>query len=155
MYAPVVRTWRTVHFWQLASRMIMDYKLMANKREPNWDSLHDIYAPRVLELAIKLRGLYVKLGQQASTMPVVPKQFRDKLEMLQKGVPPKPTGEVRAIIEKSLGKKFPELFSWFDDNCIGSASVGQVLLFVPLVLGVRVGQGGPSGTGCQSGAEEL
>jgi len=59
-------------------------------------------------------------------MTIVPPQYRAKLEMLQKGVPPKPLAEVKGIIEKSLGKSFEELFQFFDEECIGSASVGQV-----------------------------
>ena len=80
----------------------MDYKLMAARKDPDWDMLHERYAPLVLDLTLQLRGLYVKLGQQASTMTIVPPQYRAKLQMLQKGVPPKPLEEVRAIIERSF-----------------------------------------------------
>ena len=52
--------------------MIMDYKLMAARKDPDWDMLHERYAPLVLDLTLQLRGLYVKLGQQASTMTIVP-----------------------------------------------------------------------------------
>ena len=103
----------------------MDYKLMAARKDPDWDMLHERYAPLVLDLTLQLRGLYVKLGQQASTMTIVPPQYRAKLQMLQKGVPPKPLEEVRAMIERSFGWKFSELFSSFEEQCIGSASVGH------------------------------
>lgn len=59
-------------------------------------------------------------------MPVVPPQFRERLQILQRGVPPKPLAEVKEIIEKSMGRKFEGMFRTFEEVPIGSASVGQV-----------------------------
>ena len=182
----VTSSWRVVHFWKLASKMIFEYRMMNTKREEerDWDMLHDRYAPQVLELVLRLRGLYVKLGQQAghpppafrhaqstsqaflvtlflfsliallrpassslpllsplltstphshstfllltstphtqihshssrlsvwqaSTMTVVPPQYRAKLQVLQKGVPPKPLSEVERACSLTYPANLP------------------------------------------------
>ena len=127
---------RALTFWRLVGVMIVHYKAVRAwggqadiekaDLELAYDELHKRYAPRVLQLILELRGFYVKLGQVLSVMDIVPEVYRQQLQQLQAGVPPKPPYQVHAIISESLGKPISHVFSWLDDNPLGSASIGQV-----------------------------
>lgn len=70
---------------------------------------------------------FVKLGQIASThTDMLPVEYCDALSSLRSSVAPMDADTVHAQIEKHLGKPVSELFASFDDNPLGSASIGQV-----------------------------
>jgi ubiquinone biosynthesis protein len=81
-----------------------------------------------LRLALEELGpTFVKLGQMLSTRPdIVPPNFILELERLQNRVAPVPTQIARAVIESELKKSIPEIFSSFDDQPLGAASLAQV-----------------------------
>ena len=85
-------------------------------------------APKLVDLILRLGGIYIKIGQVMSTIGqgLLPQQYVDALKPLQNGVPPRGYDEISRIIEKSTGKKMDELFVDFQENPIGSASVAQV-----------------------------
>lgn len=83
------------------------------------------------ELLGTLRGVATKLGQMASYVDgVVPEEHRDAYEKGMKGLlaaaPRSSVADIRAALEKSLGKSIPQLFAEWDDQPLASASVGQV-----------------------------
>ena len=88
--------------------------------------LHEQFAPRLLNLILDLRGVYLKVGQVCSMLPVVPEPYRNSFRILQDGVPPKPPEEVRRLVETAFGVPVTTLFSSFSDAPSGSASVAQV-----------------------------
>ncbi len=70
---------------------------------------------------------FVKLGQIASThSDMIPEEYCDALSKLRSNVAPMDTETVHAQIEKHLGAPTDELFAFFDDKPLGSASIGQV-----------------------------
>lgn len=70
---------------------------------------------------------FVKLGQIASThTDMLPKEYCDALGSLRSSVSPMDAETVHAQIEKHLGRPVNEIFASFDDNPLGSASIGQV-----------------------------
>jgi predicted unusual protein kinase regulating ubiquinone biosynthesis (AarF/ABC1/UbiB family) len=76
---------------------------------------------------VELGPAYVKLGQVLSTRPdLLPSTYIEELELLQDDVGPIPTEDVRATIEAELGARISKLFETFDDEPIGTASLGQV-----------------------------
>ena len=75
------------------------------------DALHAHYAPQLLALILELRGVYLKVGQVASMLPMVPSAYRDAFKILQDGVPPKPPEEVRRLIAAALGSPVAQLAS--------------------------------------------
>ena len=85
-------------------------------------------AQKLVDLILRLGGIYIKIGQVMSTIGqgLLPQQYVDALKPLQNGVPPRGYDEISRIIEKSTGKKMDELFVDFQENPIGSASVAQV-----------------------------
>ncbi|MDO4404397.1 MAG: AarF/UbiB family protein [Atopobiaceae bacterium] len=57
---------------------------------------------------------------------MIPEEYCDALSKLRSNVAPMDTETVHAQIEKHLGAPTDELFAFFDDNPLGSASIGQV-----------------------------
>ena len=83
-----------------------------------------------VRLAAKLTSLgpaFVKLGQILSTRPdVLPKAYVDALSALQETGPTVPFDQVRAIVERELGKPIEALFKTFDQSPTTAASLAQV-----------------------------
>ena len=70
---------------------------------------------------------FVKIGQIASQQgEYIPADYCNALTKLRSKVAPMDMGTVHSQIEKYLGKPTTELFASFDDNPLGSASIGQV-----------------------------
>jgi predicted unusual protein kinase regulating ubiquinone biosynthesis (AarF/ABC1/UbiB family) len=57
---------------------------------------------------------------------LLPESYIQELEKLQDDVGPIPLEDVRATIEEELGARISKLFAEFDDEPIGTASLGQV-----------------------------
>ncbi len=86
----------------------------------------------------ELGGAYVKLGQLLSIRPdLVPYEFCEEFKKLQDKVPPFSPDEAKKAVETSLGKPIGKIFSQFNDEPIGSASIAQCHEAV-LVDGQRV-----------------
>lgn len=68
---------------------------------------------------------FIKLGQLLSTREdIFPPSFIAEMKKLQDQVKGIPFAEAKEAIEASLGKKFPDVFAAFDENPIGTASIG-------------------------------
>lgn len=75
----------------------------------------------------ELGPTFIKLGQLLSTRTdIVPPALGTELERLQDDVPPFPTSEVHALIQREFGQSWYEMFSSFDPQPIASASIAQV-----------------------------
>jgi ubiquinone biosynthesis protein len=78
---------------------------------------------RVLEEA---GGVYVKLGQIASTRPdLVPPEICAELAGLQNQVAPVPVERVREALEEEIGADVDTLFAEFDWEPLAAGSIGQ------------------------------
>jgi ubiquinone biosynthesis protein len=76
---------------------------------------------------VELGPAYVKLGQVLSTRPdLLPPPYIEELERLQDDVGEVPLEDITATIEEDLGTRISKLFSEFDQDPLGSASLGQV-----------------------------
>jgi ubiquinone biosynthesis protein len=76
---------------------------------------------------VELGPAYIKLGQVLSTRPdLIPQSYIDELEQLQDDVDPLPLREVEQTIEAELGARLSKLFASFDEEPLGTASLGQV-----------------------------
>jgi ubiquinone biosynthesis protein len=79
------------------------------------------------ERLVELGPSYIKLGQVLSTRPdLLPRQYIDELEHLQDDVPPMSFEQVEETIEEELHARISKLFASFEQEPIGSASLGQV-----------------------------
>ena len=70
---------------------------------------------------------FVKFGQLLSTRSdILPEGVLSELQKLQDTVKPMPAGVAQAIVERELGAPVEEVFTRFDPDPLGSASIGQV-----------------------------
>jgi ubiquinone biosynthesis protein len=92
---------------------------------PTGDSTSTAKAFR--ERLVELGPSYIKLGQVLSTRPdLLPRQYIDELEHLQDDVPPMSFEQVEQTIEEELHARISKLFASFEQEPLGSASLGQV-----------------------------
>ena len=127
---------RNLKFWVRAFPMYLHYRvteeLVRGKTDEEaaaaYNALHDLYAKPAVELCIDMGGYFFKSAQIVSTRDeFVPHQYMAWLKGLQDRAPPQRSGdEVRALVSESIGRPLHEVFSRFDDEAIGAASVGQV-----------------------------
>jgi predicted unusual protein kinase regulating ubiquinone biosynthesis (AarF/ABC1/UbiB family) len=84
-------------------------------------------ARRLLDGMLRLRGVFIKLGQVLSLMGgFLPRVYGKELEQLQDAVPPQPFSTIERAVRKSLGKPIAELFADMASEPIAAASLGQV-----------------------------
>lgn len=84
-------------------------------------------ARRLLRAMLKLRGVFIKLGQVLSIMGgFLPRVYAKELEQLQDQVPPQPYSNLVDALRKSFGKAPEELFRDIDEAPLAAASLGQV-----------------------------
>lgn len=81
-----------------------------------------------LRLALEALGpIFIKFGQILSTRPdLLPADIALELKQLQDNVPPFPSHQAIALIEKQLGQSISELFFEFEAVPLASASIAQV-----------------------------
>ncbi|HEY0546472.1 MAG TPA: AarF/ABC1/UbiB kinase family protein [Pyrinomonadaceae bacterium] len=79
------------------------------------------------ESLIKLGPTFIKIGQSLGTRAdLLPLAYVKELALLQDQVPPFPTDEAYARIEKELGRTIREAYAEIDAEPIAAASLGQV-----------------------------
>ncbi len=82
---------------------------------------------RIRLVTEELGPTYIKFAQVLSNRPdVLPLPLIKELEKLQSSVPPFEVALARQIIEEETKHKIEDLFEYFLDKPIGSASIGQV-----------------------------
>ena len=94
----------------------------------HYEQLHHKYAPKLLEVYMKLGGFYYKSGQKvASNMGgFVPKIYQDICQPFLNDIPARDPAEVRAVVEAELKRPRDEVFATWEEEPIGCASIGQV-----------------------------
>lgn len=100
-------------------------EILAVLRKYNYD---DGITPEIVTGILQDLGpTFVKIGQIASQQAeYIPPAYCDALTKLRSQVAPMDFETVRGQIEKYLGKPLEELYASFDEEPLGSASVGQV-----------------------------
>ncbi|MFT7579280.1 MAG: ubiquinone biosynthesis protein [Myxococcota bacterium] len=89
--------------------------------------VHDRNAKRLYTACIRLRGVYIKMGQVLSIMGTfLPAAYAAELEKLQDKVPARPFSAVSKAIQTSLGAPPHIAFASFDETPVAAASLGQV-----------------------------
>lgn len=95
-----------------------------------WYWLRGQRAPRGVRIRRALADLgpiFVKFGQILSTRrDLLPDDIAIELAQLQDRVPPFPGEQARRIVEATYGKSVGELFQFFDETPLASASIAQV-----------------------------
>lgn len=82
---------------------------------------------RIRMVIEELGPTFIKLGQAVSNRPeLVPEALIHEFQKLHDTVPPFSGQIARNIVESETGKTIAELFLYFDEIPVGSASIGQV-----------------------------
>lgn len=128
---------RSITFWSTAAPFFAEYKYIkarawaeqadAEVLQARISEFHQRTAARAVDIILSLGGIYVKIGQFASTMGagILPDAYVQALRPLQDGVPPRSLEQVSSIIEASVGAQMGELFASFEPRPVGSASIAQ------------------------------
>lgn len=77
--------------------------------------------------ALQLGGLLIKLGQFISTrVDILPQRAIHELAKLQDEVQPEAFSNIKKVIEEEFKRPLGEIFSYFEENPVAAASLGQV-----------------------------
>src|SRR5438046_10753383 len=91
-------------------------------RSAQWRKIHQRNARRMYRGFVRLRGVYIKLGQILSIMGTfLPRAFTDELEGLQDEVPAHSYRTMARAFEAALGKHPRDAFASFAEQPIAAA----------------------------------
>eukprot|EP01060_Flectonema_neradi_P008032 TRINITY_DN1572_c9_g1_i1.p1 TRINITY_DN1572_c9_g1~~TRINITY_DN1572_c9_g1_i1.p1 ORF type:complete len:541 (+),score=91.63 TRINITY_DN1572_c9_g1_i1:61-1683(+) len=120
---PIFLRYRWVQLLNRDLQLISDEE--ASKR---YEALHDAQSEKAKLIAYDLRGFYLKNAQMMSTRDdFFPEQYLKWMKETEDQAPtPFEPGDAEKVIEQEAGRPVEELFSFFDTNPAGIASIGQV-----------------------------
>ena len=131
---PATRTGNLRRFSQIGRVLVRHgfgfvFDVRRERREKK--GLQEFLAPnfgvRLRQTLDDLGPTFVKFGQLLSTRSdILPDSVLAELQKLQDTVRPMPAGAAQAIVERELGAPVEEVFTRFDPEPLGSASIGQV-----------------------------
>ena len=131
---PATRTGNLRRFSQIGRVLVRHgfgfvFDVRRERREKK--GLQEFLAPnfgvRLRQTLDDLGPTFVKFGQLLSTRSdILPDSVLAELQKLQDTVRPMAAGAAQAIIERELGAPVEEVFTRFDPEPLGSASIGQV-----------------------------
>jgi len=132
----VARPSRLITAYFVTTQVVLSYVALAATRrfrrpeavERLTRAKHQRNARRIEAAIVKLRGLFIKVGQLISIMAnFLPDAFREELQGLQDQVPPRPYRDIEARLREEFGGRSPtEVFAEFSTEPVASASIGQV-----------------------------
>ncbi len=100
---------------------------LLRRPQPDRTPTHERAARLLLRSALDLRGVIIKLCQSVATRSdVFPPPFIQVLKQCHDAVPPRPFDEIRAAVERELGKPLSAVFAEFAEAPLASASLAQV-----------------------------
>lgn len=113
---------------------------LANKSEKDWNQVLGFRLRKCFE---ELGPAFIKFGQLLSSRDdLFHPSFLEEMRMLRDKVKPVDFEDARPAIEKAIGRKMEDVFSSFQKEAIGTASIGVVFKAVlhggtPVVIKVR------------------
>lgn len=113
--------------WRVDPESGREQSLMPGWLQQRQARVDERNAKRLLNGMLKLRGVYIKLGQVLSVMGgFLPMTYTRELESLQDAVPPQPFDEIEQAFVESLGAQPEQFFSSIEREPVAAASLGQV-----------------------------
>jgi aarF domain-containing kinase len=138
VFPPPLSAWdrvqRAAKFWSVALPIVARYLVFSttsNDDATQWDALHEQGAQELSAIITDLKGFYVKSAQIISSrQDLFPKQYTEALSGFTDQLDPMPIELVQAVVQQELlqftGESLSDVFSEFDAEPLGSASVAQV-----------------------------
>ena len=124
---------RSVVYWRRQKRLRYVLKIaMTNGVTRTVKFVRNREDERELALALRLTleqcgGIFVKFGQVLSTRKeLLSPIFIEELEKLQQQAPPLSKEQVDALLQQNLPAPVDEIFSYFSEEPLAAASIGQV-----------------------------
>ncbi|MGM9945906.1 MAG: ABC1 kinase family protein [Lysinibacillus sp.] len=124
---------RTVVYWRRQKRLRYVLKIaMKNGITRTVKFVRQREDERELAVALRLTleqcgGIFVKFGQVLSTRKeLFSPIFIEELEKLQQNAPPLSKEQVNVLLQKNLPAPVDEIFSYFSEEPLAAASIGQV-----------------------------
>lgn len=112
------------YLWQLSWARLWPSRMGTKER---WTKINRRNAKRMYTGFVRLRGVYIKLGQILSVMgSFLPREYTEELEGLQDDVPPAAYASIKRTFVQSFGKAPHDVFKEFDIEPLAAASLGQV-----------------------------
>jgi predicted unusual protein kinase regulating ubiquinone biosynthesis (AarF/ABC1/UbiB family) len=112
------------YLWQTSWARLWPARYATRER---WKKTHRRNARRMYKGFVRLRGVYIKLGQILSIMGTfLPREYTEELEGLQDDVPPASYAKIAKTFSKSFHRQPTEVFTTFEKEPIAAASLGQV-----------------------------
>ncbi|MCX7620450.1 MAG: AarF/UbiB family protein [Acidimicrobiales bacterium] len=129
---PGSRVTRRLRMYGVAAKVAVRYAptrlpgLSERDRERLLRRAHELGARDLHEVAVHLRGGFLKLGQFASARPdLLPDAYVRELSKLQDRVPPAPASVIARTIAEDVGQ-IDDLFAEFETESASAASLAQV-----------------------------
>jgi ubiquinone biosynthesis protein len=116
-----------VIFWSYLLQLGLERVVGRARLRERWRRVHRRNARRLYRGIVRLRGVFIKMGQVLSIMGTfLPRAYAEELETLQDQVPPHPFDEMKRTFVRSIGREPAEVFSSFNETPLAAASLGQV-----------------------------
>jgi ubiquinone biosynthesis protein len=126
----IIKVLSKYEFGYVIEKIKLKHKIPFISPSYDYDSLEELdeSTPERLRLVLQELGpTFIKLGQTLSTRPdLVGENIANEFAKLQDDNPPIEFNVVKATLEKELGSPIESIFSSFNAEPLGSASIGQV-----------------------------
>jgi ubiquinone biosynthesis protein len=126
----IIRVLSKYEFGYITEKIKLKNKIPFTGNSYEYESIEELDATTPLRLRLVLQELgttFIKLGQALSTRPdLVGDEIAGEFSKMQDDNPPVGFEIIKSIIEDELGDSPENLFSSFEKEPLGSASIGQV-----------------------------
>jgi predicted unusual protein kinase regulating ubiquinone biosynthesis (AarF/ABC1/UbiB family) len=124
-FRPWQTVWRALKITWLFLGFVIGLKFDDWQGQPDAQRLKR--AAQLRKILTRLGPTFIKVGQALSTRPdLIRKDFLEELIKLQDQLPPFPTPQAFAIVERELDRSIDEVFAQIAPQPIAAASLGQV-----------------------------